>query len=412
VPGGVVRGRARMSEDGRRAAAHYTARHRAELTLEAYERFRDAGPQRRLPPRNETRRIASFPPVLDMNPYQRLLYDHLGTEGFELEPQARFALRWLIAARGRVTVLHFHWPEGLYTLGRGPEWLRPAGSWAKLGLFAVRLAAARALGYRIAWTIHQVYPHGSRGWGRDRLGSLVLGRAAHVLLGHDETTRLHAAAALGQHAASRLALVPHGSYVGVYPPGRSRAEVRRRLGIADDTFVFLSFGELRAHKCWRLAIRAFRATARADTALVVAGLARNRELQTALRAEAGDDPRVHLLLDYVADEDVAELFGAADAAVVARDDGGTSGSLVLPLSLGVPVVAADCPAYRELTGGEASGWLFRPGDEGSLREALEHAAADPDDARRRGSAALERARRLRWSDAAAQTARLLREAGA
>jgi UDP-glucose:(heptosyl)LPS alpha-1,3-glucosyltransferase len=403
---------ARMGEDGRRAAARYTARHRAELTLDAYERFAAAGRTRRRPPAAETRRIASFPAALAMNPYQRLLYDHLGAEGFELEPQARFALRWLIAARGRVDVLHFHWPEGLYSLGRGPAWLRPAGSWAKLGLFAVRLGAARALGYRIAWTVHQVYPHGSRGWGRDRLASLVLSRAAHVLLAHDETTRGRAAAALGRRAASRVALVQHGSYVGVYPPGRSRAEVRRRLGLADDTFVFLSFGELRAHKCWRFVIRAYRATTRADTALVVAGLARSEELQRALRTEVGDDPRIRLLLDYVADEEVAELFGAADAAVVARDDGGTSGSLVLPLSLGVPVIAADCPAYRSLTGGEASGWLFRPGDESSLCEALEQAAANTDEARRRGSAALERARRLRWSDAAAQTARLLREAGA
>ncbi|HEX7524764.1 MAG TPA: glycosyltransferase, partial [Gaiellaceae bacterium] len=139
---------------------------------------------------------------------------------------------------------------------------------------------------------------------------------------------------------------------------------------------------------------------------------RSEELQIALRAEVGDDPRIRLLLDYVADAEVAELFGAADAAVVARDDGGTSGSLVLPLSLGVPVIAADCPAYRSLTGGESSGWLFRPGDESSLCEVLEQAAANTDEARRRGSAALERARRLRWSDAAAQTARLLREAGA
>jgi len=406
--------RATMGRQGRLAASRFTARARAELTLDAYERLSAAGRTARRPSRRSANvsGIASFPAVLTMNPYQRLLYAHLRDEGFELEPGSRFTLRWLAGARGRVAVLHLHWPEGLYTLQRGPAALRPLGSWAKLVLFAGRLAFARALGYRIAWTVHQVYPHGSRGGGVDRVGALLLAHAAHVLITHDETTRERAAAALGPRTAARLAVVPHGSYVGVYPPGRPRTEVRRELGLDEDAFVFLCFGELRAHKSWRSVVRAFRTTVQPDAALVLAGLSRSPAVREAILAETAGDPRIRLVLRFVADGDVAELFGAADAAVVARDDGGTSGSLLLPLSLGVPVVAADRPAYRDAIGDDEAGWLFAPGDVRSLREALERAASDPLAARRRGEEALDRARRLRWSDAAAQTARLLREAGA
>ena len=357
-------------------------------------------------------RIASFPAVLAMNPYQRLLYAHLRDEGFELEPEARFTLRWLAGARGRVDVLHLHWPEGLYRFRRGPAVLRPLGSRAKLVLFAARLAFARVLGYRIVWTVHQVYPHGSRGRGLDRLAALALARAAHVLIVHDETTRDRAAAALGPRAAARLAVVPHASYVGVYPPGRPRATVRRELGLDAAAFVFLCFGELRAHKSWRLVVEAFRATTSADAALVLAGLVRSPAVRHAIVAATADDPRIRLLLRFVDDTEVGELFAAADAAVSARDDGGTSGSLLLPLSLGVPVVAADRPAYRDAAGADDAGWLYAPGDVRSLAEALQRAAADPAEARRRGDAALRRARRLRWDDAAARTAKLLREAGA
>jgi len=347
-----------------------------------------------------------------MNPYQRLLYDHLRDEGFELVPESRFTLRWLTDARSRVDVLHLHWPEGLYTFQRGPAVLRPLGSRAKLVLFAVRLGYARALGYRIAWTVHQVYPHGSPGRGVDRLGALVLARAAHVLIVHDETTRDHVAAALGPGTAARLAIVPHGSYVGVYPPGRSRAELRRELDLDDAAFVFLCFGELRAHKSWRLVVRAFRATAPSGSALVLAGMVRSATVRNAILAETAGDPRIRLLLRFVDDAEVAELFGAADAAVVPRDDGGTSGSLLLPLSLGVPVVVADRPTYRDVAGNGDAGWLFTPGDERSLRAALERAAADPRGAQRRGAAALQCALRLRWPDVAARTARVLRGAGA
>jgi len=203
--------------------------------------------------------IATFPDVRSGNVYQRLLYEHLKQRGIELAPGARFELRWLLPARRRVGVLHFHWPEARYTFGRGPAMLRPALSWVKLGLFALRLWVARALGYR---------------------------------------------------------LVP--------------------------------------------------------------------------------------------DERVSELFATTDAVVQSRGDGGTSGSLILALSLGMPVVVADRPAYTALTGGEEAGWLFEPDDEPSLRTALERAAADRAAAQEKGAAARARASRLDWGPIAERTAALLR----
>jgi len=59
------------------------------------------------------------------------------------------------------------------------------------------------------------------------------------------------------------------------------------------------------------------------------------------------------------------------------------------LTLGVPVVAADAPSYRELVGDGAAGWLFRPGDAASLAaihgagmRGLVYTVNDPAEARR------------------------------
>lgn len=388
--------RARMGTAGREAAAPYTPRGSAARMLAAYERFRDRA----------TVRVVSVPHVQRMNPYQRLLYAHLRDEHVELDGDGELTLRWLRRARGRVRLLHLHWPESSYTLQRGPRGLRPAGSWLKLGLFAVRLTAARALGYRIVWTIHQPLPHRTGHLLLHRLGGRVLASQATVLIAHDEATRNRVAAVLGDRVARRVAIVPHGSYVGVYPAGRSRELVRDELGIPRDAFVFLSLGELRPDKSWRLVLDAFAATPGADLALVIAGAA-HADVRAAVLERAARDERVRLELGFVEEARVAELFGAADAAVVARDDGGTSGSLILPLSLGVPVVAADRPAYRAVTDGERAAWLYRPGDVASLRRALERAA--------RGGEASERAVTARslaesrdWDEIAAETARLVR----
>src|SRR5207302_523112 len=78
----------------------------------------------------------------------------------------------------------------------------------------------------------------------------------------------------------------------------------------------------------------------------------------------------------VPDDRVSGLHEACDVAVLPRSDGGTSGALVLALSLGLPVVAAAVPAYEELTRRGELGWHFAPGDAASLRAAIEEVAGD------------------------------------
>ena len=345
-------------------------------------------------------RIASLPPVLEANPYQRLLYAELARGGLELEPRPRLKLGWLRRHRRTVGVLHFHWPEAYYRYGhRKRDGLR---SWPLLALFAVRLAAAKALGYRIAWTIHQVRPHETASPILDRLGSRVLAAFSDVLIAHDASTAREAQARFGP---ADVHVIPHGSYVGVYPAGRPRAAIRAELGIDPASFTFLCFGDLRAYKEVELLLDAFSAADLPDATLVLAGGARSERLAR-LAQEAERDPRVRTRLGFVPESGVAELFAACDAAVLPRGDGGTSGSLILALSLGLPVVAARTRSYVELTDGEASGWLFTPGDRDSLRLALEAAAADAVDARRRGANALRRAELLAWPEIGDRTARL------
>ena len=143
--------------------------------------------------------------------------------------------------------------------------------------------------------------------------------------------------------------------------------------------------------------------------LVFAGRLEDRRVVDAVAAAARDDPRVRPSAGIVPPEGVAELFGAADAAVLARSAPWTSGSLILALTLGVPVVAAGMAPYRELLDGEAAGWLFAPGDAASLRAALARAAADRRAARAKGEAAVARAAALPgWPEIAERTATLLR----
>jgi beta-1,4-mannosyltransferase len=362
----------------------------------------------RAPARRVT--IASFPPPIPQNPYQRLLYESLAEEDVVLVDSSPLRLGWLLRRRRSVDVLHFHWPE-IYYRHRGAA--SPSAvvlSWLRLALFALRLGAARLLGYSIVWTVHQVSPHESPSPLLDRIGTTLLARSAHLLTANDSWTAAAAAARFGLRRAP--AVVPHGSYIGVYPPGRDRSEVRRELGIDEDALVFLSLGNLRKYKGLDLLLAAFGGTVESlpNAVLVVAGLAIDGSEAEAIEAAAAADPRIRPLLGFVPDDRVAELFGAADAAILARTDGGTSGALVLALSQGVPPIASALPTYAALVSSTGAGWLFEHGNPDALEDALLRVASESSAKRAaRAAAARAQAETMDWRDSSHALAALIRE---
>ncbi len=266
---------------------------------------------------------------------------------------------------------------------------------------------ARLLGYRIVWTVHEVYPHETTSRRLDRAAALVLSRASHVLTAHD-----HATAALVEESLrpgrGKVVLIPHPSFADVYPPGRERDAVRSALGIPGSAFVFLCFGHVRDYKDLDVLVRAFRAVTDDSVVLIVSGLPLSERAAEKLRKAGDEDSRIKVSLDYVPHERVAELFRASDVAVVSRGDGGTSGVLVLALSLGLPVIAADRPAYQDLTANGEAGWHFEPGNAVSLTAAMDTAAHTPAAVKEKAKAAATLSGATAWGEAAARMAVVLR----
>jgi glycosyltransferase involved in cell wall biosynthesis len=351
--------------------------------------------------------VASLPPPIPENPYQRILYEALREHGIRLVRCDRLHFAWLWRHRREARVLHFHWPTPYYRHQRGSPRLRRMLSWVRFCLLALRLWAGRAIGYRIVWTVHEVYPHELVDPSLDRAAAKLLARASHVLIVHDEPTR----AALEDElpgARGKVERVPHLTFAGAYPEGRGRAAARAELGIEPDAFVLLCFGHLREYKDVDVLVEAFRTLPHRHAVLVVAGPPVSDRVVSELEAAVAADPRIRLVPEFVEAQRVVELHAASDVAVVSRGDGGTSGALVLALSLGLPVVAAARPAYEELTREGAVGWHFRPRDASSLAAVLAAAIDDPaETAEKRARVARGSELAAGWQEVAARTAPLL-----
>jgi beta-1,4-mannosyltransferase len=353
------------------------------------------------------RGIAYFPAKDEPNPYIRLWYGHLEKLGFETVHDGRLDLDWLRDARHRVGFLHFHWNmHWYYEYEDLVGWCPRKDPWNGVASFISLLVAARAYGYRILWTIHELYPHETMSRERDRAATRALVSLSSLLLAHDRATAERTRREFGV-VAEPIEIVEHGSYVGFYPRGAPRAAVRAGLEIESDAFVFLALGRIRHYKRLDLLVKAFSGLTRKDVVLVVAGYPQAADVAARIEQAARGDHRIRLLAEEIPEAQVAGLYAASDAAVLARDDGWTSGSLILAISEGVPVIAPSAPAYDALLDRGGAGWFFEPGSAVSLRRALEVAASDPAVARDKGLTARSRAEQLIWSEAAARAAELM-----
>jgi glycosyltransferase involved in cell wall biosynthesis len=340
----------------------------------------------------------------DPNPYQGLLYsamDRLGVQASYLGELTRShtvnllllpaQLAWQRMAGARV--VHLHWVAATFALPgarRFPVLRRLGQAW-----FLVWLRACRALGLRLVWTAHNVLPH-EQVFADDVAARRALVRASDLVLAHSAAT-LAGLAALGA-APRRSVVIPHGPL----PPGRPAAALRRP-GSAGGPRQFLFFGRVQDYKGVTDLLAAFAAlSATVPAELTVAGPCPDGQLQAELRAlAAGAGHQVTLRLDPVPDDAVTDLLATADVVVLPFRRVTTSGTAILALCHGRPLIVPDLPGLAGLPGPAVlryDGGI--PGLAGALTRL---AVADDQTLAAMSAAALSYAAGLDWPDIAQQT---------
>lgn len=300
----------------------------------------------------------------DGNPYIDLLYDGLRTRGISVEPFTRRALL------SRPDVVHVHWPDFLVRWGASRR-ERLTDVATVLGL----LFAARRRGAVVVWTGHNLRSQDSRD---DLLRSWFLHRFAAqtdllISLGEAAVDQLR-----GEYAELRrtpVAVIRHGHYRGAYssPPTRERA--REELGLAADSTVFLTIGQIRRYKNVEGLVRVFLGDHRTSEVLLVAGEVRDDGLEKTITGLADASAAIRLALARVPTADVPRWHAAADAVVLPYNAPSVlhSGAALLALSFDRPVVVTDSPTMRELRELVGSTWVHIA--DGTPRDALRAARA-------------------------------------
>jgi glycosyltransferase involved in cell wall biosynthesis len=140
-----------------------------------------------------------------------------------------------------------------------------------------------------------------------------------------------------------MIMIEHGMDAPI--PARGREETRHRFKLPASAPILLNVGRLSKQKNQELLIRALASLPQAH--LVLAGGGGQVNSYRTLAAALGVSDRVHML-GALPPGDIADLFGCADLFVFPSTWETFGLAAVEAAMLGVPMVAADLPALREV----------------------------------------------------------------
>jgi beta-1,4-mannosyltransferase len=300
---------------------------------------------------------------------------------------------WLLREMKAGDVMHLHWPSFLYYDPRSR-----VRTLVGLLRFVTLLTILRLRGVRIVWTAHNLYPHdGGRALWVHRFARRFVVSMAETVFVHGPSAARIVQRELAA-PARKLREIPHGHWIGYYADTISRNEARAKLGLAATTYAYVFVGTCKPYKNLEELVRAF-SRQPADTRLLIVGnfpspgyLKRIRELVATLGLQ-----NASIEARFIDDAEMQLYFRAADAVAIPYREILTSGSAMLSLGFGRPVVVPRLGALVDVVD-DSCGVLYDPDDAEALAHALtEIRRRDYDEAQIQ-----RRAKEFRWPDSAAE----------
>lgn len=298
-------------------------------------------------------------------------------------------------------IWHIHWTYTFSTTWarRLPFGLRIMQIW-----FGLCLSAARILGYKIVWTAHNVLPH-ERVFHDDTAARKRLTRAADMVIAHQEGT----IAKLELLGARNIHVIAAGPYTNEYRHGISRDEARQRLGLKPDGRVVVFVGNIAPYKQvdWLLKA-ASKLPDDIHLQVVVAGKCSSNDMLVQLSNLATESgSRVITRFGYVPDDDLQMYFASADVAALPFARITSSGSAILALSFGVPLLIPDLPELTHLP--DSLAIRYAPQLEALVDALMRISVAQPEELSELSDGARRYVNSLSWEHSAQATVALYHE---
>jgi len=353
-------------------------------------------------------KVLAFP--RDPNPYQEQLHAPMREQGaivnYLTGPTSSHTLNLLcmplvllVKRLSGYDVFHLHWT---YTFSL--PWAGSTGQRVMQWYFFGLLRLVKLFGYKLVWTAHNAMPH-QKQFANDLKARRFLGKKANLVIAHSTSAERQL---LDKRIASyTVRVVPHGNYTEVYENKMDGQNARKRLKLPADAFVALFFGRIDSYKNVPALLTAAQKLQANNPNLyvVIAGSCRDAILQKQLKnAKRKLGKQLQLHASFIEEKDVQTYFNAADICVLPFSEITTSGSAILSLTFGVPIIAPRKGALKDMP--DKVGFFYDPdvtdGVEIMLQKVMSKKSLLP-----QKRAALRYAKQLAWPTIAGETKALM-----
>jgi glycosyltransferase involved in cell wall biosynthesis len=336
------------------------------------------------------------------NPYQRELAAALQKRGVTVimgNGTDRLPILGAIRVHGKPNVLHLHWTHP-FMLGKNR-----AKSIMRSIRFLAELFVVKLLGIKVVWTVHNLLEHERRDPQLELLFNRLLVRLYDQIIVHCSFAREAVVQnyQLPDRFKDRIHVIPHGNYMNNYENEVPRKKARAKLGLDDREIVFLYFGTIRANKGVLQMTDTFRKFQGPRVRLLIVGEPLSEAIRSKIMGCCKSDNRIHAFLQFVPAKDVQLYMNAADVVVLPFQDILTSGSALLAMSFGKPVIAPRMGCIPEVLDSKGV-FLYDHKEEYGLLRAIHQASLA--NLATMGKYNYEKAKRFDWNVIAQKTCAL------
>lgn len=301
----------------------------------------------------------------------------------------------------RPDIIHIHW---LNNLNIGPTLPRTVLKGIRM---PVELLIARFLGIKVVWTVHNLTPHGREYPRWDLLCRIIVSRwCCDHLIVHCQAAEKAVRRRYHLSMVTPITVIPHGHYLGSYPNDSTQEEARQTLGIPQEDLVFTYFGRIRPYKQVPKLIETFSNLDIDNSQLLIAGRPKSDSLKQEIERRCAGRDDITARLEFIPGDEIGDYLNAGDVIVLPYRDILTSGSAVLAMSFGRPVIAPRIGCLPELITHGDTGLLYNPDKQGDFGRKMKEAAGA--DLEVMGSNSYERIARRTWNSVAERTRRVYR----
>ncbi|MDB4483528.1 glycosyltransferase [bacterium] len=278
--------------------------------------------------------IGSFPYAPGQNPYQHLITAAIESAGNivnRIPPSKWLPLQKAISSN--CDILHLDWPHDWYN-GKNLALRTLKTAMYRWGLKTLKEKP-------VIWTAHNLVSHDCCNLQREqKMIQLLINQCQGIMVMSDS-----ARDELYQHyrvpSYTEVRKIYHGHYIDCYKNELSREEARKKLSIEQSAFVYLSIGSIQPYKGHRELIDVFSEISKPEDVLMIAGGGNKhflKQVQDQIKSSSGQG-KIKLIPRFIPDDELQFFFNAADVSVFPFKKVLNSGSIMLAMGFGSPIVA-------------------------------------------------------------------------